>query len=116
VYVTHSSVSTKAGLSLSAIQQNESSGNGRFVNYNQLPDIVWNKLLPESFGVSTITNDMINNMIQVSRVYSKGRGSKANAVWKDDSAAKQSTAPKPIATAVDDYMTEIYIKLEELSN
>jgi len=103
-----------AGLSLSAIQEHERSGKGRFVNYNQLPSAVWESILPQDFGIDVDT-EMKDNMQKVSGVYSKGRGKKANEEWEEDSARKISTAPQSVIDAAAFYLGDTFRKMEEIS-
>jgi hypothetical protein len=99
---------------LSAVQEHERTGKGRFVNYNQLPDILWDKVLPRDFGVP-VGNEMIANMQQIASVYSKGRGYKANQEWEEDSTKKQSTAPQQVIDAANFYLGDTFEKMEALS-
>jgi glyoxylate carboligase len=101
-------------LSLSAIQEHQRSGKGRFVNYNQLPGVVWDKVLPQDFGIS-VEQDAIERMTRVAAVYSKGRGVKANQEWQEDSTKKQSTASKEVVDAVRVFLADTYDQMEALS-
>ena len=67
-----------------AVREHERTGHGRFVNYNQLPDIFWETVLPQDYQVP-ITDAMVENMKKVAKIYSKGRGNKADQEWKEDS-------------------------------
>ena len=88
---------------------------GNFVNYNQLPEIGWTKILPKFFNVKPMTGAMIANMKQVAGVYSKGRGKTANKEWEEDSTKKQTLAPPKVVKAADTYMKDIYDRMEKLS-
>eukprot|EP00980_Cylindrotheca_fusiformis_P026949 scaffold18138_cov128-Cylindrotheca_fusiformis.AAC.15 len=102
-----------AGLSLAAIKEHGNTETGKFVNYNQLPDVAWDEILPEHFGVSPISTGMVDNMKEVASVYSKGRGSSANQLWEEDSTQKkQQASPEyfgasPISTGMVDNMKEV---------
>jgi hypothetical protein len=99
---------------LSAIQEHTRSGKGRFINYNTLPDVMWNSVIPQDFQISLGPED-IAKMQQTSGVYSKGRGPKANREWEEDSTTKQSSAPKAVADATHMFMDDIYNQMEALS-
>lgn len=99
---------------MSAIQEHERSGKGRFVNYSQLPDIMWEQILPKEFGVPVDANG-IAHMQKVSGVYSKGRGYKANKEWTEDSTKKLSTAPQSVLQAAELVMRPVFGQMESLS-
>ena len=107
-----------AGLSLSAVQEHQRSGRrkGRFVNYNQLPDAMWESLLPEEFGV-TVNKRHIENMQRIAGVYSKGRQGidNANEEWKEDSTRKLSAASQPVLDAAELLMRRVFDQMESLS-
>lgn len=105
-----------AGLSLSALNEHSRTGKGNFVNYNQLPDAAWTKILPKFFGVQPISDAMISNMKQVASVYSKGRYEKANQEWAEDSTRKQNLAPEPVVKAAGVYLKDVYEQMETLSS
>jgi hypothetical protein len=105
---------TQAGLSLAAIQEHERTGKGRFVNYNQLPDIVWDTVMPRHFGVP-VGEEMITNMQQIAGVYSKGRGHKADQEWEEDSTRKQLSALKHVIDAAAFWLGDTFEKMEALS-
>ena len=117
-----------AGLSLSAVQEygrhssniaNSNSDDvpgGRFVNYNQMPDIVWNEILPDHFGVNPLPPGAIKNMQKTAGVYSKGRGSKANQEWNEDTTVKQDTATPEVINAANLFASKVYKQMQELSS
>jgi len=111
-----------AGLSLSAVQEHERSvekdenfAMSRFVNYNQMPSIVWNDIVPNHFGLQ-VSKTNIQNMEHTASVYSKGRGPKANQEWMEDSTKKQTTASDRVVKAAKLYVGDIYEKMERLSS
>jgi hypothetical protein len=99
---------------LAAIQEHERTGKGHFVNYNQLPDIMWDKVMPRDFGVP-VGKEMITNMQQIAGVYSKGRGHKADQEWEEDSTKKQSTASEKVIDAANFWLGDTFEKMEALS-
>jgi hypothetical protein len=110
-----------AGLAESAVREMESNANnnkGRFVNYNQLPTIMWESIVPNHFGVhlDVVSKvDMEKRMTDIAQVYSKGRGNKANQEWEEDSTKKQTTARTEVIAAAHVFMEDTYTRLEELS-
>ncbi|KAL3917444.1 MAG: hypothetical protein SGILL_004709 [Bacillariaceae sp.] len=103
-----------AGLSLSAVQEHERTGRGRFVNYKQMPDVVWNDIFPNYFKIP-ITAAEIGRMEAASQLYSKGRGAKSNQEWKDDVKAKQDAASPAVIQAADVFTKDVFHRMEELS-
>jgi len=109
-----------AGLSLSALQEHnrgEESNfpGGRFVNYQQMPEIVWEKILPEHFGVDILSPEAISNMEQLSGVYSKARGHRVDQDWVEDSTIKQNKATPDVIKAANLFASKIYNRMKELS-
>ena len=111
-----------AGLSLSAVQEHARSvekdknfAMSRFVNYNQMPSVVWNDILPNHFGLQ-VSKANIQNMEHTASVYSKGRGPKANQEWEEDSTKKQTTASDRVVKASKFYVGDIYEQMERLSS
>jgi hypothetical protein len=116
-----------AGLAESAVREmktstssNSNKNKGRFVNYNQLPTIMWESIVPHHFGVDFVAgvvsqDDMEKRMTDIAQVYSKGRGNKANQEWEEDSTKKQTTARTEVIAAAHVFMEDTYTRLEELS-
>lgn len=84
---------------------------GRFVNYVDLPDILWDSILPNHFHVPNI---QVSNMQTVAGVYSKGRGEKANVKWAEDSAQKKAKGSDELRTAARIFLEPSFDKLQEL--
>ena len=116
-----------AGLSLSAIQEydrssqsnnnnNNNNNKGRFVNYRQMPEIVWDEILPHHFGVTPLPRTAIANMEKTALVYSKGRGKKANQEWDEDSTKKQQSASPDVTRASQVFAGSVYERMTELSS
>jgi hypothetical protein len=104
----------QGALSLSALQEHKRTGKGRFINYNSLPDVMWNNVIPEDFQIRLAPED-IAKMQQTAGVYSKGRGKKANVEWKEDSAKKHSSASSAVVDATKMFMDDVYNQMEALS-
>ena len=104
-----------AGLSLSAIQEHDRTTRGRFVSYAQMPEIVWDDILPNHFNVD-LPRKGVANMKETALVYSKGRGSKANQKWEEDSTKKLETATPEVIRAADKFVGDIYNRMKELSS
>jgi hypothetical protein len=117
-----------AGLSLSAVLEHDRSSSdsansksddlpgGRFVGYHQMPDIVWNEILPNHFGVNPLPPDAIANMQETAGVYSKGRGIKANQEWSEDTTIKHDTATPEVIEAANLFASKVYKRMTELSS
>jgi molecular chaperone DnaK (HSP70) len=100
---------------------NGTNSMGRFVNYSDMPEIVWNDIIPNHFNID-ITNKNVyrsamKNMENTALVYSKGgRGSKkANMEFKEDSTKKQSTAPQEVIDAVELFTVDTYNTMKSIS-
>lgn len=103
----------QAALSLAAIQEHQRSQKGRFVNYNQLPDIFWNDLLPKEFGVPV--DDAMRQRIQaISQSYSKDKGRKG-ITFKGDGEDKRQSATPEVVAAAQTFAGDVYHQLETLS-
>jgi hypothetical protein len=77
-----------------------------------LPDIVWDTILPDHFGVSS---PHIEGMKKAAVMYSKTRGANAFKEWEEDSAHKQSNASDVIRQAAIEFLNPSFDKLEALS-
>ena len=97
------------------MEEHKRTGMGRFINYNQLPDIAWDRILPEFFGINPISDGMVENMKQVAGVYSKGRAFKANQVWTEDATKKHNRATPEVIAAAHEFLSDIYEQMETLS-
>ena len=106
-----------AGLSLSAVQEHDrtSKSKGRFVNYEQMPDVVWTTIFPDHFGLKP-SKSSIQSMQTTAGVYSKGRGEKANREWTEDSTIKHETASSEVIGAATLFASNVYKRMKELSS
>jgi len=103
-----------ATLCESAIQGHRHARTGTkhwFINYNELPNKVWESVLPDL--VPPLTADQIERMEEMSNAYSKGRGSRARE-WQDDSEVKHEKAPDSVKEAAADFLQPSYEKLEAI--
>ena len=113
-----------AGLSLAAVQEYDrthdsatpSQPGGQFVDYYQMPDVVWEKIFPDHFGVNPLPPDAVANMQATAGVYSKGRGQKANQEWTEDSTIKRKTATPEVIKAAELFASNVYKRMKELSS
>ena len=117
----------QASLSESAIrfydEQAQKSQPNFFVNYKQLPDAIWDHVLPK-LGVELRAKD-IHRMEKVAAVYAQGRtGGAGNQnvkkgkqvkVFVGDNEDKEANVPFAIAQAAHDFMDATYDTLETLS-
>lgn len=102
-----------AALSLSAIQEYQRTKKGRFVNYNTLPDFVWDTLLPQDYGI-TVDAAMMERMKELSQKYSKARN-RQDASFSEDGTIKRQHASPQVMTAADTFARDIYEQLETLA-
>jgi hypothetical protein len=85
-----------------------------FVNYNQLPDVIWDHVLPE-IGVSLKARD-IHRMEKVAAVYTQGRTAGTDKkVFTGDNAHKESNVPSAIDKASHLFMDPTFAQLEALA-
>jgi len=98
------------------LQLQQQHRGGRFVEYNQLPERLWEEILPNHFGVNPLPKEAIANMQAITGVYSKGRGVKANKEWTEDSTRKQQTASSEVTDAADLFVADVYRRMNELSH
>ena len=85
-----------------------------FVNYNQLPDVLWDHVLP-TLDIHLHGKD-IQRLEKVAAMYTQGRKQKTStgAIFTGDSHHKQANVPEAIEQAANTFMTETYTKLEWL--
>lgn len=104
-----------AGISSAVMQEHERSGKGRFVDYTQMPDVMWETVLPLDFGIQ-MEPYMIDNMRQFTHVYSKGhQAGRANEKWTADTADKRKRISANVTRAVDTYCPDTYERLDDIS-
>lgn len=111
------------GLSMAALQEYDQtdgdgkhSSMGRFVEYTQMPDAVWKDILPNHFGVKSLSKDSIANMEKITGVYSKGRGKSADREWNEDSTEKQKSATPEVVQAANLMVGRAYSRMKKLSH
>ena len=88
-----------------------------FINYKQLPDIIWDHVLP-TLGVTLAAKD-VHRMEKVAAMYTQGRtgtNKKGLAVFAGDSESKEANAPFLVAQAAQLFMDQTFEKLEALSD
>jgi len=95
----------------SAEEAMRSSDKGVAVNYNQLPNILIDSIIPDHFNYP-LSKQGTQRILDVSSVYSKGRGAKKKE-WKDDSQKKDENASPFVRDAAAFFMKESYNGLEE---
>jgi hypothetical protein len=104
-----------AGLSLAAMEEHKRTERGRFVNYAQMPAIVWEDILPNYFNIPQSKKGIVN-MEKAALVYSKGRGGKANQEWVEDSKKKKVTAVPAVVKAAKTFLGDIYNDMDDLAS
>lgn len=87
---------------------------GVAVNYADLPDILYENVLPNQWNIP-VSQEEQENIQKISGVYSKGRGNRAG-VWKEDSAKKEEQASPEIHKAADLFLRESYDLLQGDAN
>ena len=106
--------SSQASLSLGAIWQHVSaSDKGRFVNYNTLPNSLWERILPNHFGID-LQPDGIERMKAITGVYAKGGRNKTRE-WEEDASKKHELASEKMLKAVRRFMQPYYEQMEEIA-
>eukprot|EP00730_Choanoeca_flexa_P007444 TRINITY_DN12335_c0_g10_i2.p1 TRINITY_DN12335_c0_g10~~TRINITY_DN12335_c0_g10_i2.p1 ORF type:complete len:756 (+),score=107.02 TRINITY_DN12335_c0_g10_i2:69-2336(+) len=101
-------------LAVPALQELNKSGDlGAAINYNELPNIVTDWLMPVHFGFP-FTDEIKAKMMKASEMYSKARLQPAHR-FTSDSSAKQERARGAIAAAAQQHMMDSYRQLEELA-
>lgn len=82
--------------------------NGRLVNYDELPNAVWDYVLPDHFGVTT-TAASRKHMKQVAGQNSKKSG---NQQWKSDGQTKRTEARPETISAATTFLQPSFERLE----
>jgi hypothetical protein len=108
------SLSIQAALSLAAVQEHQRTKKGTFINYNQLPDVMWEDLLPNKYHVP-LDDAMIQRMKEISQNYSKARGTTKDVTFEQDAERKRNAATPAVITAAKVYAGDVYTKLQALS-
>ena len=89
-----------------------SNGNGKFVDYADLPDLLIDDIIPNHFGQS-MDDDAKSRILKVSGTYSKARA--LGKAWQEDSQKKEDAARPEIRAASDKYLQPVYEKLKRIS-
>jgi hypothetical protein len=91
-----------------------------FVNYNELPFVLWETLLPALWShVGGPSSDEIQKMLAATKVHSHS-GSKQQAAntrgghWKEDATLKRGQAPLSIQEAAQLFMDPVYAQMESI--
>jgi len=108
----------------------ESEGWGRAVNYEALPQILIDDIIPHHFLghwdkhendgkekehiSSNLTEDEIARVLEVNKKYSKGRKGKGRA-WEADSTQKEDTAWDELKDASSKFLLPVYERLQVLA-
>jgi hypothetical protein len=78
------------------------------VLYHQLPNIMWEEIMPKIFG-RPLKQFEIDNLEAISQTYSKGQ--KYKGEYKDDSKEKEKLATDEVREAADEFLKESYDQL-----
>ena len=108
------SVFVKSLLCDSALQGLEASQSmGISVSYDHFIDNFISHVLPEHFGVQ-VDDAMNDRIINISKLYSKGRGDKL-VEFKTDSKTKEDSASNEVKVASQLFLSESFKGLESFS-
>ena len=80
------------------------------VEYQQLPDILWEKIMPRIFG-RELEDFEINNMKKISGVYSKGTNRGKQGEFVSDSEQKEKRASEEVRQAAKMFLKESFDQL-----
>jgi hypothetical protein len=108
-------------------QQQQHSSNQRpqqhggwFINYKDLPFVLWEHVIPElRFMGTPSATDIAQWQSKVTSTYTKGRGGPAKKEeqqrhWQEDSVVKQSRAPESVKRAVALFLDPVYHEMEQI--
>jgi len=109
-----------ASLGESAVREHDSNEHMKtphwFVNHNELPRKIWEKVLGTVITDTKMTDEMIQRIQQMAHSYSKSRGDPSKQDWHEDSTMKQGRAPESIKIAAQTFMNPVYNKMEQIRN
>lgn len=105
----------QASLCDAAIRQREQTGKGRFVNYNTLPESLWESIAPDHFGLQ-LSKTSIARMKDISGVYSKGRTDNSSKWVEDKDAEKKKLINEKQQAAARDILQPFYNEMEKYAN
>eukprot|EP00531_Pseudo-nitzschia_arenysensis_P003996 CAMPEP_0116126888 /NCGR_PEP_ID=MMETSP0329-20121206/6561_1 /TAXON_ID=697910 /ORGANISM="Pseudo-nitzschia arenysensis, Strain B593" /LENGTH=489 /DNA_ID=CAMNT_0003620979 /DNA_START=72 /DNA_END=1538 /DNA_ORIENTATION=+ len=77
------------------------------VDYEQLPDILWEKIMPRIFG-RDLEPFEVDNLKKISGVYSKGTNTAKKGEFKGDSEQKEKKASEEVKKAAKEFLTESF--------
>ncbi|OEU19846.1 hypothetical protein FRACYDRAFT_235907 [Fragilariopsis cylindrus CCMP1102] len=82
------------------------------VAYDQLPSMMWEKIMPKIFG-RPLTQTEIENLENISKSYSKGgkRNDGRKGEFKSDSEQKEKNAPQAVKDAAEVFLKESFDQL-----
>ena len=104
-----------ASISNAVLQEHQRTGKGTFVDYKQMPAVMWETVLPETFGVA-VEPYMVDNMMQHTHLYSKGhQQGRENEPWASDTEQKESRISQSIKEAVQTFCPDTYDKLAKIA-
>lgn len=87
--------------------------NGRAVNYNALPEALYEDIFPHAWDLE-LSDDALARMQNVAGVYSKGRGPRAGETFAGDAEAKKAEVTDAMREAAHVFLYESYEALEQL--
>lgn len=103
-----------AGAAIDAHEQSKESKTAHwFVNYEQLPHVLWERILPKLTGYA-VSEKQLDRIHTVSSYYSKGRGQRAGQHWHEDNTVKQGMAPESVKAAARLFLDPAFRKMEKI--
>lgn len=100
----------QATLCLSALVELRKSSTGKAVEYDNLVEKLISDVIPNHFGLE-MTEEGKQNILTVSKTYSKNKGQKSSE-WKEDSEKKEQRASEEIVDASELFMSKSYAELQ----
>jgi len=94
---------------------NHNNRMGSVVQYEDLPDVLYKDVIPYRWNIPILDpKKQIENILEVSGQYSKGRGNRARE-WEQDSEQKEERATESIRNAAIDFLQQSYDSLQQHS-
>ena len=92
------------------------TANGIPINYESLPDLLFNEILPFLLHVPALTDAQLRTVKDVAAVYSKNRGgNRVAGSFQSDSEKKEEMASPAVRHAAQTYLLPSYQALEKLA-
>ena len=80
------------------------------IDYEQLPSILWEKIMPRIFG-RPLEEFEVDNLRKISGIYSKGTNKGKQGEFKSDSEQKEKKASDEVRKAAKEFLSESFAQL-----